>query len=155
MAELVSIVYKPGEETAEAAGYARAPLAEAHLVAGHGIAGDAKGGGPSRHLNVMSAGVLAALAREGFRTEPGAMGEQLVVAGLTVEALPPGTRLRLGADACVELTEPRTGCAKFERHQGRRREEVAGRLGMMARVVGGGVVRPGDPVQVEPAAPAA
>jgi MOSC domain-containing protein YiiM len=115
------------------------------LVANYGIEGDAKGGG-TRQLNLMSAETVEALAGKGFQTAPGELGEQLIVAGLNLDALPCGTRLRIGAEASVELTEPRTGCAKFERHQGKTKGEAAGQMGVMARVLEGGAIAIGDPV---------
>jgi MOSC domain-containing protein YiiM len=148
MSELVSIVYKPKDARPSGEDYARVPLQQALLVVGHGIDGDAKGGVATRQLNIMSAHTLQALAGEGFRTAPGQMGEQLVLMGLEVDTLPHGTRLQIGAQACVELIAARTGCATFERHQGKPRQAAASRLGMMARVVAGGVIAVGDPVQV-------
>ena len=147
MGKLASIVYKPKDALPPDAGYNRIPLKTARLRAGYGIEGDAKGGG-NRHLNIMSAETLAALAGEGFQAEPGQMGEQLILTGIEVDALPPGTRLRLGEQACVEFTEPRTGCSKLERHQGKLRAEAARRLGTMARVVTGGDIKIGDSVTV-------
>jgi MOSC domain-containing protein YiiM len=147
MSELVSIVYRPMDANLSETGYTRVPLPQAELSEAYGIQGDAKGGGPDRHLNLMAAETLQALAREGFRTEPGQMGEQLVIAGLAIDALPAGARLQIGARACIEVVEPRTGCGKLERHQGKLRQEASGRLGVMARVVAGGPIRVGDPVR--------
>ena len=62
-----------------------------------------------------------------------------------------GTRLRIG-DAIVEITLPRTGCARFEAIQGHPKASVRGRLGVLVRVVCGGEVRVGDGVVVEPPA---
>jgi MOSC domain-containing protein YiiM len=147
MSELVSIVYRPKDAADSADGYRRVPLQQARLVAGYGMDGDAKGGGADRHLNVMAAETLQSLAREGFHTAPGQMGEQLIIAGLAVDALPAGARLQIGESACIEVVEPRTGCGKFEQHQGKLRQEASGRLGVMARVVAGGPIQVGDPVR--------
>ncbi len=148
MGHLAHIVYKPLDTTSAGDGYLRVPLETAKLVAGHGIEGDAKGGANSRHVNIMSANALAGLADEGFLTQPGQMGEQLIVDGLDVNALPVGSRLRIGEEAVIELTEPRTGCAVFEKHQEKQRQDAAGRLGMMASVVLGGAISVGDGVCV-------
>lgn len=148
MSQLVSIVYKPKTAPSPKDEYLRLPCEQAQLVAGYGIEGDAKGGGNTRHLNLMSAHIVQELAGEGFRAVPGQLGEQLIVAGLDVDTLPCGTRLRIGDQACVELVEPRTGCAKFERFQDKSRQQCAGRMGMMARVLVSGTIAVGDPVSV-------
>src|SRR5690349_11473602 len=147
MAELISIVYKPKNVEAAPDGYTRVPLDSARLVAGYGIEGDAKGGG-NRNLNIMCSESMESLAKEGWKAVPGQLGEQLVLTGIDVDGLPPGTRLKIGGQASVVFTEPRTGCAKLERHQGKLRTEADRRLGTMARVVTGGVIRVGDNVTV-------
>ncbi len=152
MPHLASIVYCPAEDYVETPDhYLRVPVSTAELVAGHGIRGDRKGSQPERGLNVMSAEILADLAREGFQTGPGQMGEQLVLAGLDFSTLAEGARLRLGeaaSTAVIEFVKNRTGCDRFEHIQGRSRESVAGRLGFMARVVAGGRIQVGDAVSV-------
>jgi MOSC domain-containing protein YiiM len=146
MAEIYSLVYKPQDENAPDH-YTRLPLESAELVAGRGISGDLNGRGKKeRNLNVMSFETLQELSGEGFRTQPGEMGEQIAIRGLDVGALPAGTRLQLGDSAVIEVVKLRTGCERFEAIQGRLRSEAAGRLGVMATVVTGGTVRVGDPV---------
>ncbi len=153
MATVTSIVYKPrrGAPAGESVDYVREPLSSVELVAGRGLRGDRKGGSPNRQVNVLSQEWLAGAAARGYRAGPGQFGEQLIVAGLDVIALPPGTRLRLGAAAELEIIKGRTGCARLEAAQGR---SIAGLgpVGVMARVTAGGTIRVGDPVTVlEPA----
>ncbi len=151
MCKLVSIVYKPQGALSDPDGYTRHALHEAELLAGYGIKDDAKGGAGDRHLNLMAAETLHELAAEGFCVSAGQMGEQLVLTGVPVDSLPSGARLRIGDTACLQIDIPRTGCAKFERHQGKVRQDAAGRLGVMARVVSGGRITVGDPVTLLPA----
>jgi MOSC domain-containing protein YiiM len=152
MAEIYSLVYKPKDENAPDH-YTRLPLESARLVVGHGIEGDLNGkGNPARQLNVMSFETLAQLSAEGFKTDPGEMGEQITLRGLDINALESGTRVQLGEQAVIEVIKPRTGCERFEAIQGHLRSDAAGRLGVMARVVVDGVVRVGDPVKVLEAA---
>jgi MOSC domain-containing protein YiiM len=152
MGHIVSIVYKPAHLPSKPAGrYTREPLAEARLIAGHGIEGDCKAGTPGRHINLMSAQALARLAEAGFHVGPGQLGEQVVVADVEVEKLRPGDRLFLGTDVCLEVDRPRTGCQRLEDIQGRPRAALAGYLGVMMLVQTGGVVRVGDPVRVQQA----
>ncbi len=151
MATIVSIVYRPADVPPSPADhYARVELERAELVCGKGIRGDRKGRHPKRQLNIMGQTTLAALNAAGLRTGPGEMGEQLVIGGLDdpLETMAAGTRLQLGAQAVVELVEPRTGCERFESIQGHSPTLLAGRLGMMARVVQDGSIARGDDVRV-------
>jgi MOSC domain-containing protein YiiM len=151
MAHLVSIAYSPEEgEVRPADHYARVPVERTTLVEKQGITGDRKGGG-KRQLNVMRAEALEELHAEGFKTAPGEMGEQLVIAGLAPSALAAGTRLRIGETAVIEVNIPRTGCGRFEHIQGKSKKLTVGRLGALATVHAGGEIAVGDEVIVVPA----
>ncbi len=151
MISVASIVYKPESADSDPENrYVRIPLTSANLVAGHGIEGDRKGGHPKRNLNIMSFETLEALRKEGFSTQPGQMGEQLVIQGLDVEKLAEGDRLQVGDHACVEVVNHRTGCQRFEYIQGKSPQLATGRMGVMAKVVTGGLIDIGDPVQLLP-----
>jgi molybdopterin adenylyltransferase len=148
MISVTSIVYKP-EGTASDSGdpYLRIPLHSANLVAGYGIEGDRKGGNPKRNLNIMSYEILEALRKDGFSTLPGQMGEQVVIQGLDVGQLAEGNRLQIGDTAIVEVVSHRTGCQRFEHVQGKTPQQAAGRMGIMAKVVAGGMISVGDSVR--------
>lgn len=147
MGEIASIVYKPHQGPQPRNDYLRIEVSEATLVAGHGIEGDRKAS-RNRQLNVMSFETLKGMVEEGFQTQPGKMGEQIVIRQLDVNTLPLGAKLQLGSEAVIEMIEARTGCSKFERVQLRTKQQAEGRLGMMARVLAGGKIRVGDVVRV-------
>ncbi len=149
MAHVVSLVYTPRDipDRKPQGSFARVGAQMVNLAEFHGIDGDAKGGAGDRQLNVMLAETLAELQTEGFRTEPGALGEQIVIAGLAPEAFTKGTQLRVGR-AVIVVGILRTGCARLEMIQGKPRELSRGRLGVLAQVVQAGAVRVGDPVEV-------
>ena len=153
MAEITSIVYKPKPTPERPTAYLRVPLETATLVAGYGIEGDRKGGHRKRQLNIMSYETMEVLRAEGFQATPGELGEQIVVRGLDVEALPRGARFRLGESAVVEVTGLREPCARFEAAQNRPMSAAEGRIGVIARVITGGSIRIGDPVALAEAIP--
>lgn len=150
MAEIVSIAYTPAEiERKPADRFARVSLESAVLVGRHGIDGDQKATRGKRQLNVMFAEQVSQLRNEGFRTAPGELGEQIVIAGLPLDEITAGARLRLGDAAVIELSELRTGCGRFEHIQGRPPSAVVGRLGYMARVIAGGKIAVGSAASIE------
>ena len=138
---LASIVYSP-----QPGSFNRRPLAEATLLAGHGIDGDRKGGHPNRNLNVMDQEMLALLAAEGYPTGPGVLGENLIVSGVDISSLAEGSRLRIGLEAEIEVVRLREPCYKLTALDPRMPDSVVDRVGVMARVVESGVIRVGDAV---------
>lgn len=151
MSKVTSIVYKPEVVDSDPEDrYLRIPVLSANLIAGYGIEGDRKGGHPKRNLNIMTFETLEALRKDGFNTQPGEMGEQIVIQGLDVGKLSEGDRLKVGEQACVEVVNQRTGCERFEHIQGKSRKLAAGRMGVMVKVITTGFIKVGDAVQVIP-----
>ena len=153
MAELVSIVYKPGDAPLADGAFTRVHISEARLEAGYGIAGDLKGGNVYRQLNVMGAESIRSLDSSGYKTAPGQLGEQLVISGFDIESLPEKTRLRIGESAVIELLMLREPCNRFESYQGKSLEGAVGKIGWMAAVISSGIIRIGDSVAIEAAEP--
>ncbi len=150
MSSIHSLVYQPEpSEHTPPYHYNRVPVDCVNLIAGHGIEGDRKAGHhPDRHLNIMSLDDVRSLAQEGWKTEPGQLGEQIVISGLDIASLAPGTRLQFGDSAVIEVVKLRTGCDWLELIQGKKPADAAGRLGVMARVVASGAVCTGAQVVV-------
>lgn len=74
---------------------------ERATVGVNGMEGDKQGdrryhGGPDRALCLFSKDLIDALAAEGHPISPGAIGENVTIAGLDWREVTPGARLRLG-----------------------------------------------------------
>lgn len=150
MPEVYSLVFQPAKsEHKPPYRYYRVPIDQANLIAGHGIEGDRKAGrAPKRQINIMSYEMLETLKEEGFKTDPGQMGEQIIVRGVDVEALQRGDRLQLGESAVVEVNFLREPCTWFELIQSKTMAEAEGRVGILVSVIESGLVHVGDAVQV-------
>jgi len=157
MAEVFSICIQKEESLDEPPyHYNRMPVGRVNLREGHGIDGDLKAGHhPKRQLNIMSQEMLNVLSDEGFRTNPGEMGEQLIIKGLDVDNLDEGTQLRIGAEAIVTVHKQREPCEWLAKIQGKSLKLAEGRVGVMASVTASGKVRVGDRVAVVKAVQAA
>ena len=150
MAEICNILFQPLDRPSQARNesFIREPRREAMLIVGHGIEGDAKAGHhPDRQLNLLSREWLERVERLGYQITPGSFGEQLIVEGVDFEELGPGVRLKLGPEACIEITKPRTGCSRLEAAQERSVEAIGGEIGLMAKVLVGGRIAEGDSVR--------
>ena len=102
----------------------------------------AKHNRPERAVSLFDLEILTQLQREGFPLYPGAIGENLTVAGLHVQRLPPGTLLEIG-DVLLRLEEPRKPCYVLDAINPCLKDVIVGRCGYMASVVQGGVIKPG------------
>ncbi|HEY3111274.1 MAG TPA: MOSC domain-containing protein [Chloroflexota bacterium] len=148
------------------------------LLAGLGVEGDAHMGEKVKHrsrvardpgqpnlrqVHLIHAELHDELRAAGFAVAAGQMGENVTTRGVDLLGLPTGARLRLGDDAVVEVTGLRNPCAQLDRIQdglmaATLDRDADGNLirkaGIMAVVVTGGEVSPGDPIEVElPAGP--
>jgi MOSC domain-containing protein YiiM len=136
-------------------------LAKAELVSGKGIAGDryaekrgfyssrpAADGG--RELTLFEAEVLDALAREcAIELAPHEHRRNLTTRGIGLDALI-GQRFRVGATLCQGVRRC-TPCAYLQGLTGKPVfVPLANRGGLRARVLEGGTVRVGDPIELVP-----
>lgn len=121
-----------------------------------GLEGDAhrhpRHGGPTAALCLFSLEVIERLRHEGHPIVPGAVGENVTVAGLDWSQLAPGDRLRIGP-TLVEITRYTTPCANIA---GAFRDGDFARIlatthpgdaRAYAAVVEAGVIAVGDPVE--------
>jgi MOSC domain-containing protein YiiM len=142
------------------------------LLEGLGVEGDAHCGATVRHrydrrrdparpnlrqVHLLQSELLDEAAAAGFGVAPGDLGENVATRGLELLCLPEDTLLRLGPEAVVRLTGLRDPCVLIDRFRPgllplmgprRRGEPYHPRSGVMSVVVRGGVVHPGDPVEV-------
>ncbi len=143
------------------------------LLAGLGVEGDAHMGvtvkhrsrvakdpkGPNlRQVHLLHDELLAGLNRAGFPVAAGNLGENITTHGIELLRLPLGTHLHLGDSAVVEVTGLRNPCPQIDRFMPGLMTAVIerdiygnliGKAGIMAVVVKGGIVCPGDHLRIE------
>lgn len=165
MATIVSVSASPVHA------FSKPVLPAIELLAGLGVAEDVHSGVTVKHrsrvardptqpnlrqVHLLHAELLDELAS--FGLAPGDVGENILTRGMNLLALPLGTRLRLGAQAVVQVTGLRNPCAQLDRFRpglmaATLDHDEQGRLirkaGIMAIVLEPGTVRPGDTILAE------
>jgi MOSC domain-containing protein YiiM len=121
---------------------------QALLQVDHGLAGDAHAEGGHRQVSLLSLASIDKMVAAGAKVKPGDFAENLTVQGLSVMHLPVGTRLKVGAGALLEITQIGKTCHKGCAIREQVGDCVMPREGVFARVLQGGVVRPGDQIEV-------
>jgi MOSC domain-containing protein YiiM len=143
------------------------------LLAGLGVEGDAHLGETVKHrsrarrdpaapnlrqVHLLHAELHDELREQGFEIAAGEMGENVTTRRVDLLGLPTRARLRLGADAVLEITGLRNPCAQLDELGPGLMRATLGRgeggalvrkAGVMAIVVHGGLVAPGDAVVVQ------
>jgi len=83
---------------------------------------------------------------DAMNLQPGIIRENITTDGLNVNGLSIGQRLRVGA-ALLEVSAVCTPCDQLEKVRPGLRREIYGRRGMLCRVIEGGEIRVGDPIE--------
>lgn len=111
-----------------------------------------------RQVHLIAVELLEELAKQGFEIKPGQLGENIATRGLDLLTLPTGTILYIGSDAIVEVTGLRNPCAQIDNFKNGLLKAVLGhdsagnlvrKAGIMGVVRAGGIIRPGEKIQVE------
>ena len=137
--------------TSKTKGVPKQAVGSAKLVETHGIEGDAHAGRWHRQVSLLAEESIAKMRAKGLDVGPGAFAENITTRGLELPNLPIGTRLGVGSEALLEVTqigkECHAKCAIFQQVG----ECVMPLEGIFAKVLHGGVVTAGDRIRVLPA----
>jgi len=127
-------------------GERKTPVAAVELREEHGIVGDAHAGPWHRQVSLLARESIDKMRVLGLDVTTGDFAENLTTEGVDLLTLPIGTRLSVG-ETELEVTqigkECHTRCAIY--HQAG--DCVMPKEGIFARVLRGGIVRPGDEVK--------
>ncbi len=152
---------------------AKPAQASIRLIAGEGIEDDVHSGARVKHqsrirrdaskpnlrqVHLIHAELHDELREAGFDLASGEMGENVTTRGIDLLGLSTGARLRLGADAVVELTGLRNPCDQLNGLRAGLMDAVLDRdvegnlirkAGVMSVVISDGEVRDGDPIEID------
>jgi MOSC domain-containing protein YiiM len=128
-------------------GERKTAVPEATLRVEHGIEGDAHAGDWHRQVSLLAMESIAKMQVLGLDVGEGDFAENITTEGMDLVSLPIGSRLTLG-ETLLEVTqigkECHTRCAIFYQAG----DCVMPKEGIFARVITGGVIRPGDGIEL-------
>jgi MOSC domain-containing protein YiiM len=129
-------------------GERKTPVAQVELRENHGIVGDAHAGEWHRQVSLLARESIEKMQRMGLDVDAGDFAENITTLGIDLPSLPIGTRLTVG-EVLIEVTqigkECHTRCAIFYQAG----DCVMPKEGIFARVLRGGIVKPGDTIERE------
>jgi cyclic pyranopterin phosphate synthase len=120
----------------------------AELKAGFGIIGDAHSGDWHRQVSLLGLESIDKMVAKGAKVAPGNFAENITTEGIDLSALEIGSKLRLGTDVELEITQSgkkcHSRCEIFEQIG----DCIMPREGVFARVVKTGSINVGDLIEV-------
>ncbi len=130
-------------------GIKKEAIAQGFLSQDYGLVGDAHADcSTHRQVSLLAVESIDKMRSPGLDVGPGDFAENLTTEGLDLVSLPVGTRISIGEDIILELTQIgkdcHTGCAIY-RQIGKC---IMPKEGIFARVVRQGFVRAGDELMV-------
>ena len=134
----------------EKRGTEKTEVPEAEIKKEWGICNDAHGGNWHRQISLLSGEKIDEFRSRGADIANGAFGENLIIEGYDLRALPVGTRFRIG-EVLMELTQIGKECHSHCEIYKRMGDCIMPREGVFAVVIEEGHIKKGDPVTVLPA----
>jgi MOSC domain-containing protein YiiM len=131
----------------ESTGVSKTPVDSGLLEVCHGLAGDAHAGLDAiREVSLLASESIAKMNATGFNFKPGDFAENLTTVGIDLVSLPVGTRMEVGREVILEVSQIgkkcHTGCAIFQQAG----KCIMPKEGIFARVIKGGTVMPGHSI---------
>ncbi|MDD5702474.1 MAG: hypothetical protein PHU23_10550 [Dehalococcoidales bacterium] len=135
--------------TSEKKGTRKKDIEKGVLKEQYGMIGDAHAdSGWHRQVSLLAAESIEKMRKMGLDVGPGDFAENITCEGIELPPLPIGTRLYIGDDVLLEISqigkECHTGCAIFKQTG----KCIMPKEGVFARVIRGGVVKTGDSIEV-------
>ena len=130
--------------TSEKKGIRKREVAQAELRADWGLVDDAHAGDWHRQVSLLALESIEKMRARGLKVGPGSFAENLTTEGIDLLALPIGSRVCVGDEVLLEITQHGKVCHERCAVYYQAGDCVMPREGIFARVVVGGVIRAGD-----------
>lgn len=123
-------------------------IPEGVLIENHGFKGDAHAGDWHRQVSLLAIESIDKVRAKGLEVKPGDFAENITTSGIDLVNLPIGTKLEVGEDVLMEVTQIgkvcHTKCAIYYLAG----DCVMPREGIFTKVLKGGTVKKSDPIVV-------
>ena len=134
--------------TSEVKGEVKTPVEEAQVVEGYGIEGDVHAGSPVKQVSLLDHSEITAMEeRSGVELDPGDFAENLTSKGLKMEKFPEGSRIRVGENVKLEVSQIGKTCHDDCVVKEKTGECIMPQKGLFFRVLDGGSISPGDEIE--------
>jgi MOSC domain-containing protein YiiM len=133
----------------EKTGTKKEPCGEGMFLEDYGLEKDAHAArGIARQVSLLAEGSIDKMRSLGLELKPGDFAENLTIGGMELFTLPVGTRLKVGEEVVLEISQIGKAC-----HKGCAIFQAVGacvmpKEGVFARVIQNGKIRTGDDIEI-------
>jgi MOSC domain-containing protein YiiM len=143
MAEVIAVC------TSEKKGTRKQPVTEIMLQEEYGVSGDAHADCQThRQVSLLADESVDIMRARGFELNVGDFAENITTRGIDLKTLPVGTRLNVGRDTLLEISQIGKECHAACAIRKQVGDCIMPREGVFARVIRGGAIRAGDSIEV-------
>jgi MOSC domain-containing protein YiiM len=128
-------------------GTRKVPVDSVQIIEDHGIDEDAHAGSWHRQVSFLASESIEESRSRGLNVTFGDFAENIATEGVDWKTVPVGTRLKLGDSVIVEITQIGKECHKKCAIYYQAGDCIMPREGVFARVLKGGAIRSGDPIE--------
>jgi len=124
------------------------PIKEGLIIKDWGLEGDAHAGKYHKQISLLGLDSMNKMRDQGVKINFGELYENLDVEGLILYKLSLGTKLKIGEDILLEMTQVGKKNSYFLEIDGKRISSIMTKEGIFTRVLKGGKVKKGDEIEV-------
>jgi len=130
-------------------GVRKKPAGEALIKAGFGIEGDAHASSKwHRQVSLLALESIRKMQSLGLKVKPGDFAENITTEGMDLLKLPVGTRMKIGSDIEVEVSQIGKICHTRCEIYNQAGDCVMPKEGIFVKVLKGGTIKEGDEIVV-------
>ncbi len=123
-------------------------IGRCHVLRHTGLENDAHGEDKTRQISLLAAESIEKIRQKGLPVNYGDFAENLTTQGLILHTLPLGTKLKIGSEVVLEVTQIGKSCLKPCAIYFTVGDCVMPKEGIFARVLTEGVIATGDEIKI-------
>jgi len=124
------------------------PIKEGLVIKDWGLEGDAHAGKYHKQISLLGLDSMNKMLDQGVKINFGELYENLDVEGLILYRLPLGTKLKIGKNILLEITQIGKNESYFLEIDGKTVSSIMTKEGVFTHVLKGGKVKAGDEIEV-------
>ena len=125
-------------------------IKEGLILKDWGLKGDAHAGKYHKQISLLSLDSISKMRDQGANIKYGGLFENLDVAGIVLHELPLGTKIKIGENILLEITQIGKNEEYLLEIEGKMFSSIMTKEGIFTRVLEGGTVKVGDRIEVIP-----